>query len=233
MVFDRRTLLFQPNGDLLPRHGFTRVATRIQGDATGPVHENQTPGERLVERLHLALLGIEQTDEGQLIVVHAFLDAPPMLYLEILRRVRTVEEPLKFFGEFMRAAMDVNEQELDPLAIGLMQLAEVNHLLAENVSAKAAEEEDDRLVFPKIAELNRSFPIEARQSKVRSRQTYRQSRHVGQDIVHGIGVIRPSRVLPSRLTDIDSGDGQCCQAQTEGHHHADRAPGTRSAKRGR
>ena len=68
--------------------------------------------------------------------------------------------------------IDVDKEKLSTVAMLLEKLTQVDHSLTEDVSAKAAKDEHDRLVSTIITEPNEAVFIQGRQTKIRRHHRY-------------------------------------------------------------
>jgi hypothetical protein len=119
----------------------------------------------MIPCLHFAALGINQTGEGQMVVFHACLKDKPALRGGGRGR-RGFGYPLQLRGKSMKRVSHADEEELNTVAEGLMQLTQVNHLPTEDVSGEAAEDEENGLAVAKVAEVEGTPILQGRQTKI-------------------------------------------------------------------
>lgn len=143
-------LRLHPPFDFVPRYRRARDAAIIKGDTAVSVDEEQAIRKRLVTHFHLPIRAVEQAGDRQAMMLHFLLDL-----LLSFGGVAIFAEVAPLHRNVLVGIADIHEQKFDVVPVALMQAVQVNHLRAEKVSAKAAEDEADRLSTEDIAEANR------------------------------------------------------------------------------
>jgi hypothetical protein len=117
---------------------------------------------------HLPFGRIDQAGDGEVIMFDACPKHPAALLLWGVRRGLAFDGVGNFLRERMSGIADGDEEEFEAVAVRFVELPQVDHLLAEDVSGEAAEDEHDGFAAAEVAEADRSPILQARQGEVRS-----------------------------------------------------------------
>ena len=102
-----------------------------------------------------------------MIIAHFRAQSPAPVRLGLLGRVGIVEDTLEVFWARVHFFPNVDEKEFCSFAVSLVEPSQMNHLLAEILSAEATENEENWFVSLEVAKPDRSTIAQSWQREIR------------------------------------------------------------------